>query len=184
MMRTAHDGSFPSSLDFRLRLKIDYTYVRTHTCLPLVYCSEYHHRLLDLPLPTQAISGSRRRLSFLSILSEIEIKLKMSGKVGNKRRIQEAIEFANHSIKNMKIHHDNDIEIERTSSRDGSQCSGLLPPIIVDEERDANYEWINPILREAHYLRKLRVSQKVIHFDSNGMSENMEIRGHIEMECG
>lgn len=106
----------------------------------------------------------------------------MSGKAGSKRRLQEAIEFANQSIKSMKIDHANGAEIERTSSRDGSQCSGLLPPIM-DEERDANYACINPILREANYLRKLRESQKIIERDSGDAGGKRKIGTPNEMEC-
>jgi hypothetical protein len=62
------------------------------------------------------------------------------------------------SIKNMKV--DSHYEMHRTISTDSQ--SGLLPPLIHPNEilSDANYKYINPILREAHYLRQLRLSQR------------------------
>jgi hypothetical protein len=82
----------------------------------------------------------------------------MSGsKIGTKRRLHEDIEYTHNSIKSLRID-DADRVFERSPSHESS-TSGLLPPIS-DDEKDAQYASINPILREAHYLRQLRHSQR------------------------
>ena len=70
------------------------------------------------------------------------------------------------SIKNLKL--DGQLDLRRQSSRDSSSCTGSVSGLLPhpnnnseeDEIYDANYHFINPILREAHYLRRLRLSQR------------------------
>ena len=57
--------------------------------------------------------------------------------------------------------------------------SSLLPPQVDDsqEKADANYGAINPILREAHFLRQLRLAQR-----SSGSHEHGTSGGNDDME--
>lgn len=78
----------------------------------------------------------------------------MSETLRKKRSFDEALNNAHDSIKTLKLE---ESAADQLSSSTGSDSLLLPPPATFD---DANYNCINPILREAHFLRQLRVSQK------------------------
>lgn len=59
------------------------------------------------------------------------------------------------SIKNLRLQ-------DASGAQGGERRSSLLPPQVdqTQEKGDADYGAINPILREAHYLRQLRHAQR------------------------
>ena len=76
------------------------------------------------------------------------------------------------SIKNLRLQ-------DAAGEQTGERRSSLLPPQAdpAREKSDADYAAINPILREAHYLRQLRLTQRsagALHPEASGGSDAME----------
>ena len=90
------------------------------------------------------------------------------------------------SIKTLRLHESRQEtpqetrqEVRGNGVRSLESQSSLLPPQVDDsqEKADANYGAINPILREAHFLRQLRLAQR-----SSGSHEHGTSGGNDDME--